>query len=436
MNERDKIFKKFCKEKNDTAKQKLFHDYKNLRNKVVFEIKNAKTSYFTKYFVENNNNISNIWKGIKSLITIKSKLGSAPITLKKDNSEITNPTEVAEMFNKCFVNVGPQLANKISKAQGHFSKFINIQLSNSLYLSPTDEKEISKILSSLNPNKTLGPSSIPVHILKNNIHILAKPISVLVNQSFEQGEFPECLKIAQVTPIHKKGDTTICSNYRPISVLSIFSKIFEKCMYTRIYSFLNKYMLIYKRQFGFRAAHSTNHALASLVEYIKEKIDNDNYVCGVFIDLQKAFDTVDHDILIRKLEYYGIRGKANDWLKSFLYERKQFVSINGFKSSNKVIKCGVPQGSTLGPLLFLIYINDLSSAFSESVITHHFADDTNLLYANTNIRTIETILNFELKQLVEWLKANKLSLNASKTDLLCFINQKNHPLHTQLNLIK
>ena len=198
------------------------------------------------------------------------------------------------------------------------------QVTNSIYLAPTDEKEISKIISSLNPKKSLGPSSIPVHILKNNTNILAKPISTLINQSFEKGEFPECLKIAQVTPVHKKGDTTICSNYRPISILSVFSKIFEKCMYKRIYSFLNKYKLIYKRQFGFRAAHSTNHALASLVEYIKEKIDNNNYVCGVFIDLQKAFDTVDHNILLHKLENYGIPGRANDWLKSFLTERKQF----------------------------------------------------------------------------------------------------------------
>ena len=208
-------------------------------------------------------------------------------------------------------------------------------------------------------------------------------------------------------------------------------------MYTRIYSFLEKYQIIYNRQFGFRSRHSTDHALCSLIELIKNFIDNGNFVCGIFIDLQKAFDTVDHKIMMQKLWYYGIRGTTYEWLRSFLLYRKQFVSINGYESGYKMIKCGVPQGSTLGPLLFLLYINDLNTIFKKSII-HHFADDTNLIFANKKLSTIENVMNYELKHLVEWLRTNKLSLNESKTELIFFhhANKKIENISIKLNKVK
>ena len=208
--------------------------------------------------------------------------------------------------------------------------------------------------------------------------------------------------------------------------MSVFSKILEKSMYNRIYSFLCKHKLINTTQFGFRSKHSTEHALISLIETIKKYLDDGEIVCGVFIDLQKAFDTVNHEILLEKLKHYGIRSKQNDWFRSFLINRKQYVSMEGFFSQTKIVKCGVPQGSTLGPLLFLIYINDLANALEKSIV-HHFADDTNLLYGNKNPSVISDVINSELKLVTDWLRANKLSLNESKTKLLLFrpINKLN-----------
>ena len=207
--------------------------------------------YFSSYFNENKNNISNLWKGIKSLITIKSKTSSSCMTLSNGTTQISDPIEVAKIFNNFFVDIGPKLAKTISNSKCLFSNFLKNSSLNSFYLKPTDEDEISKIISSLNNNKSLGPCSVPDFILKDNINIISKPISALINQSFQQGILPELLKTAQVIPVYKKGDSTICSNYRPISLLSIFSKIFEKCMYSRIYAFLTKYNLIYKRQVDF-----------------------------------------------------------------------------------------------------------------------------------------------------------------------------------------
>ena len=197
------------------------------------------------------------------------------------------------------------------------------------------------------------------------------------------------------------------------------SKIFEKCVYKRVYSFLEKNNLIFKRQFGFRSGYSSNHTIVNLVESIEMYIDNDNYVCSVFIDLEKAFDTVDHQILLQKLYHYGIRGLAHNWFQSYLFNRQQFVFISGSSSELMSIKCGVPQRSTVGRVLFLLYINDLNYVFSKAITTH-FVDDTRLSYASKNLSTTESVMNCELNKLTESLRSNKLALNSGKFELVIF----------------
>ena len=238
------------------------------------------------------------------------------------------------------------------------------------------------------------------------------------------GVFPSVLKTAKVVPVFKKDSKLDYSSYRPISLLSHIEKILEKLMYKRLYTFLNNNNIIYNLQFGFRQQYSTSHALINITEKIRKALDGGNIGYEVFVDLQKAFDTVDHQILLAKLNHYGICGVTNDWFKSYLSNRNQYVSINGFDSGLTSINCGIPQGSVLGPLLFLLYINDLSQAI-KFCKDHHFADDTNLLCLSNSIKKLNKLVNTDLKHLVNWLNANKISLNVKKTEMVIFkSNQK------------
>ena len=396
--------------------------------------RNGKKDFYEKYFSDNKNNLKKIWKGIKDIVNIKGKNFDHPTCILNGEKAETDPKDISNTFNKYFTTIADNILKK-RKYEGKksFIDYLPDPIPNSIALYLCDDEEIKTIISSIGLGKSYGPNSIPteiLHLLKDEI---TKPLSMIFNLSFSTGTFPDMLKIAKTIPIFKKGSRLLVSNYRPISLLSNINKILEKLMYSRLYKFLTEHDIFYELQFGFRAKHSTNHALIDIIEKIRQALDSKNYVCGIFVDLQKAFDTVNHSILLRKLSTYGIRGLAYDWINSYLSNRSQFVSILGYESETRSQPHGVPQGSVLGPLLFLIYINDLNRAIQYSRV-YHFADDTNLLNIASSPKQMQKRINFDLKLLYRWLLANKISLNCTKTELIIFQRPGGDPLNFKYNI--
>ena len=254
----------------------------------------------------------------------------------------------------------------------------------------------------------------------------------MINLSLIQGVVPEDLKSARVVPFFKKNDKTEVGNYRPVSILTILSKVFERVVYDQVESYLNQKRLLYKFQSGFRSRFSTDTCLIHLTDFIKFQMDQGHYVGMILLDLQKAFDTVDHGILLMKLESLGLSKDVTRWFQSYLSDRQQLVDVSGTKSSYARISCGVPQGSILGPLLFLIYVNDMSGAVTNKLLL--YADDSAILVADKHVSNIETVLQRELKVVHEWLIDNKLSLHLGKTEFILFGSRPRLKAQSDLNI--
>ena len=411
--------KLFERKKRQPFNEDIKNLYNRFRNRVDRELKKSKKSHYTEYFNKHSNNIRKTWQGIRSIVNVKSNLSQGLSQLQINGKIIAEPKSVANHINDFFVNVGPELDNNIPKIN-HITanNYLKDRQQVNLIIAHISNDEILELIQSL-PNKGSVPSSIPLKMLKTVADLIVIPLCHIINLSFTTGVFPTILKIAKVLPLHKGGSTLDPNNFRPISLLSIFDKIIEKIIHKRLYGFLEFHNILYVNQFGFRKKNSTVYALMDITEKIKETIDKGKFGCGIFIDLKKAFDTVNHQILLAKLEHYGVRGVLLDWFKSYLSGRKQFVCFNGESSDCKEILCGVPQGSVLGPLLFLLYINDLPNV-SEKLKLFLFADDTNIYYESDDLRDLEKVVNQELKSLSLWLKVNRLALNISKTNFLIF----------------
>ena len=422
MEKRDKLLRKSNRLKRNTDNwTNVRNEYKIIRNKVVDLTFRSKLNFYNSYFTTNNGNLRKIWQGIKQIINIKSNNYDSPTCVYDvEGNLVTEPTAIANSFVHQYSSVADEILSKRKyEGDGDFSKFMPPSVPNSIAVDFVDVEEICSIIKKFDVRKAYGPNSIPSLVLHHMQSELSKPLSWIANICLISGIHPDKLKIAKIATIFKKGSRLQTCNYRPISLLSNINKIFEKVVYSRVFSFLNKNNSIYNLQYGFRPKYSTSHALIHITEQIREALDSGKIACGVFVDFQKAFDTVNHHILLKKLAHYGIRGTMNDWFKSYLHNRKQYVSVLGFDSEALDTKHGVPQGSVLGPLLFLIYINDLHRSIKHSSTTH-FADDTHLLKIDDSIYSLQSKMNSDLKGLCCWLRANKIALNAAKTELIIF----------------
>ncbi|PFX19180.1 putative RNA-directed DNA polymerase from transposon X-element [Stylophora pistillata] len=266
-------------------------------------------------------------------------------------------------------------------------------------------------------SKATGLDKISARLIRECADLICVPICDIFNQSISQGTFPDDWKYARITPLYKQGDRGDANNYRPISVIPIMAKVFERIVYEQLYAYLEEHDILCQNQSGFRANHSTVTALLEATDSWAYNIDNEKINGVIFLDLKKAFDTVDHQILLSKLNYYGIHGKSFRWFQSYLENRTQKCSVNGSLSSSYSLTCGVPQGTILGPLLFLLYINDLPNCLSNCK-PRMYADDTHLTYAGSNLENVQFCLNEDLENVFNWLQANKLTLNMTKTEFM------------------
>ena len=386
---------------NDPAKVNEFTKYSNRLNYLKSICKKA---HFCKHFDLCKGNLKATWKLIGTLIKRKTKGQTTPLRIVRNNKIYTNNDDIVDQFNTHFINVGRYLASKIANSSVNPTQYISFSPSSSFVMSTVTETQVSSLFKALDANKS--STDIPNKLVKLAAEPLSVPFTNIYNQSIEIGIVPNILKVSQVTPVYKNGDVTDPGNYRPISTLSPFSKVLERLIYNQLNSFLDKHEIMYKYQFGFRKGYSTEQAILELTELV---------TCGLFLDFSKAFDTVNHNILLSKLYHYGIRGTPFKWFENYLSNRTQFVKIGNTTSNCETITSGIPQRSTLGPLLFLLYINDLPNC-SNKLSFRIFTDDTNMFYTSANLQHLESVMNEELKLVLNYCTTNKLSINLTKTN--------------------
>ena len=392
-----------------------FKDYNNLYTRLI---RKAKHQYFNDKFLQFTNNSKKTWQTINEVLGRNKNVSDIPNTFISNENVLSSDFEIAEGFNKFFANIGPKLASNIPQSNKQYAEFLSEPCNQNFVFANVNSNIVEAALSKLKSKNSCGLDNISTNLLKFISPAIMRPMTHLFNLSFKTGYIPTCLKTAVIKPIFKNGHKENFTNYRPISLLSSFSKVMEKIAANQMMKYLNKYKLLYEHQYGFRSNHSTEQPVLHFIDKIYKALNESKFTLSIFIDLTKAFDTCNFDILLDKLNYYGFRGISNVWFKNYLTGRKQTTCIRGVNSSFEELQCGVPQGSILGPILFILLINDLPNA--SKFFSLLYADDTTLQMTESDLQLLFSSANNELANISDWFRANKLTLNISKTKFILF----------------
>jgi hypothetical protein len=393
--------------------------YITQRNVYNSMLRKCKQKYYKDNLMKNVKNSKRSWELLKEAANLN-KTSPNVEKLEKDGLSISDPTEIANEFNEFFTNIGVKISESVvptvKTAEDYMPALNDIQ---QLDLGTTSQVHVCDIIKSLKPKGSCDvDGGISTKLLKTLAIELSWPLAHIFRLSLQNGIFPSKLKKSRVVPIFKAGNTYSCDNYRPISLLSTLSKVLEKMVSVQLVNHLDRNNILYEHQYGFQRNKSTEHSLVHAINFIGKAMNDNNYCIGVFFDLKKAFDVCSHEILVMKLSKMGVSGVALDWFKSYLSDRYQCVDINGNLSDSKRIKISILQGSILGPILFLCFINDLFLV--TTLLTLMFADDTFSLKSSSDLKSLCDEVNSEINKMAVWFRANKLAVNINKTKYMIF----------------
>ena len=412
INLRDTYLRQFRKSKNQSDYELFIYH----RNQVKYQKEKDKSQYYINVVNENKNRPKKLWQLLKEVgSSTKCKTKESSISLDIGNELCFDKVKVATHFNDFFTYNAASLVNKLPACSGQFGQSHVVEFYRN--------KHVTEDMFSL-ANVTVGQVSKILHSIS---------LTHIINLSITTGGIPDDFKMTRIVPLYKKNSKTHVGNYRPISVLSVIAKVFEKVVFMQLSDYLSKNRLLYEFQSGFRSSYSTDTCLIHLTDYIKLENGKGNFTGMVLLDLQKAFDTVDHTILLNKLKWLGADDLTVQWFISYLTGRTQVTDIGGTMSEPKGVTCGVPQGSILGPLLFLLYVNDMASAVRCKLLL--YADDSALIASGKNVADIESTLSSELEYVSNWLMDNKLSLHLGKTQSILFGTKRRLSTGVKLNVI-